>query len=142
MGQSLMIIYSKFFVEVHQVLHCVILFSKPLALLNLFHQQCQGLIQKQKVDIDGKNSDQINVENRLYQPLNKDPTKNVYVRSISERALLNPRYITNFTTKNGVKNLPPGMLWTNILITNKSITNDSIRKEQILDFKKRQRKKE
>ena len=33
----------------------------------------------------------------------KDHTKNVYVRSVSERALLNPGYITNFTTMNGVK---------------------------------------
>ena len=36
-------------------------------------------------------------------------TKNVHVRSVSERALLNPGYITKFTTKNGVKNLPPGL---------------------------------
>ena len=31
-------------------------------------------------------------------------SKNVY-----ERALLNPGYITNFITKNEVKNLPPGL---------------------------------
>ena len=79
----MMIIYSNYFVEVHQVLHCMILFSKPLALLNLplltlFHQQLKTI------------------------------TKNGYVRSVSERALLNPGYITNFTTKNGLKNLPPG----------------------------------
>ena len=52
-----MIIYSNYFVEVHQVLHCVILFSKPLALLTLFHQQLKII------------------------------TKNVYVQSVSERAL-------------------------------------------------------
>ena len=39
----------------------------------------------------------------------KDHTKNVYVQSVSERALLNLEYTTNFTTKNGVKNLPPGL---------------------------------
>ena len=57
----------------------VILFSKPLALLTLFHQQLKTI------------------------------TKNVHVRSVSERALLNPGYITNFTTKNRMKNLPPGL---------------------------------
>ena len=36
-------------------------------------------------------------------------TKNVYVRSVSERALLNPGYITNFITQNEVKNLPSGL---------------------------------
>ena len=56
-----MIIYSNYFVEVHQVLHYVILFSKPLTLLTLFHQQYQGLIQKQKVDIDGEKSAQISI---------------------------------------------------------------------------------
>ena len=65
--------------EVHQVLHCVILFSKPLALLTLFHQQLKTI------------------------------TKNVYVRSVSEKALLNPGYTTNFTAKNGLKKLPPGL---------------------------------
>ena len=34
-------------------------------------------------------------------------TTNLYVRSVSERALLNPRYIINLITKNYVKNLPP-----------------------------------
>ena len=62
--------------KVHQV--CVILFSKPLALLTLFHEQLKTI------------------------------TKNTYARSVSERAILNPGYITNFTTKNGLKNLPPG----------------------------------
>ena len=74
-----MIIYSNYFVEVHQVFHCVILFSKHLALLTLFHQQLKTI------------------------------TKNVYVRNVSERVLLNPGYIANFTTKNGLKNLPPGL---------------------------------
>ena len=74
-----MIIYSNNFVEVHQVLHCVILFSKPLALLTLFLQQLKTI------------------------------TKNVHVRSVSKRALLNPGYITNFTTKNGLQNLLPGL---------------------------------
>ena len=74
-----MIIYSNYFVEVYQVLHCVILFSEPLALLTLFHQQLRTI------------------------------AKNVYVQSVSERALLNPGYITNFITKNGMKNLPPGL---------------------------------
>ena len=39
----MMVIYSKYFVEVHQVLQCVILFSKPLALLTLFHQQLKTI---------------------------------------------------------------------------------------------------
>ena len=39
----MMIIYSNYFVEVHQVLQCVILFSKPLALLTLFHQQLKTI---------------------------------------------------------------------------------------------------
>ena len=73
------IIYSNYFVEVHQVLHWVILFSKPLLLLTLFHQQLKII------------------------------TKNVHVRSVSERPLLNPGYITDFSTKNGLKNLPQGL---------------------------------
>ena len=60
----MMIIYSNYFVEVLKVLHCVILFSKPLALLTLFHQQWQDLIQKQKVDIDGEHSAQITIAAR------------------------------------------------------------------------------
>ena len=39
----MMIIYSNYFVEVHQVLQCVILFSQPLALLTLFHQQLKTI---------------------------------------------------------------------------------------------------
>ena len=54
-----MIIDSDYFAEIQQVLHCVILFSKPLALLILFHQQQQGLIQQKNVDIDDENSAQI-----------------------------------------------------------------------------------
>ena len=38
-GQSMAFIYINYFKRVHQVVHCVILFSKPLALLTLFHQQ-------------------------------------------------------------------------------------------------------
>ena len=33
----------------------------------------------------------------------------MYMLEVFEGALLNPGYITNFTTKNGVKNLPPGL---------------------------------
>ena len=40
-------------------------------------------------------------------PTLKTITKNVYIRSVSQTALLNPGYITNFTTKNGIKSLPP-----------------------------------
>ena len=42
-------------------------------------------------------------------PTIKTITKNVYVQSVSDRVLLNPGYITNFTTKNGVKTLSPGL---------------------------------
>ena len=38
-----MVIYSKYLMEVHQVLQCVILCSRPLALLTLFHQQLKTI---------------------------------------------------------------------------------------------------
>ena len=62
-----MIIYSNYLVEVHQILHCVILFSKPFASLHSI-----SLIIK-------------------------TITKNAYVRSVSEKVLLNPGYATSFT---------------------------------------------
>ena len=34
---------------------------------------------------------------------------NIITKNVYERALLNPGYITNFITKNEVKNLPPGL---------------------------------
>ena len=42
-------------------------------------------------------------------PTKKSITENIYVQSVSERALLNPRYITNFITKSRMKNLRPGL---------------------------------
>ena len=42
-------------------------------------------------------------------PTVKTINKNIYVQSVSERTLLNPGCITNFITKNGVENLPPGL---------------------------------
>ena len=52
-------------------------------------------------------------------------TKNIYVRSVS---LLNPGYITNFTTKNGVKNLPPELYSKNNDAQNQK--NDSVEKNR------------
>ena len=45
----------------------------------------------------------------IISPTIKTITENVYVQSVSETALLNPGYITNFITENKVKNLPPGL---------------------------------
>ena len=45
----------------------------------------------------------------IISPTIKSITKNVYVRSVSQRELLNPACITNFITKNGVRNLSTGL---------------------------------
>ena len=47
----MMIIYSNYFVEVPQVLQRMILFSKPLAVLTLFHQQLQTINKNVYVSI-------------------------------------------------------------------------------------------
>ena len=61
--------------------------------------------------------------------------KNVYVRSVSERVLLilDIRLILLVLfTKNGVKNLPPGI--GNIFFNNEQkYTNDTVRKKQVVD---------
>ena len=78
-------------------------------------------------------------------PTIKTITKNIYVRSVSERALLNPGYITNFTCdlhKEWGKKLATRTVVNKYFNNKQKHTNDLVRKEQIVDFKKRQRKKE
>ena len=74
----------------------------------------------------------------------KTITKNVYVRSVSER-VLNPGYSAIFTYdlhKQWNEKLATRTV-VNIFFNNEQkYTHDSVRKEQIGDFKKRQRKKE
>ena len=62
----------------------------------------------------------------------KTVTKNVYIQSVSDRVLLNPRYSTKFTW---------GEKLAARTVVHINHTNDLVRKEQI-DFKTRQRKKE
>ena len=74
-------------------------------------------------------------------PTIKTITKNVYVRGVSERVLLNPWYSTNFTCdihkEWGEK--PTTKTVVNIFsITKKKHSNDSVRKEQIVHFEKKQ----
>ena len=74
----------------------------------------------------------------------KTVTKNVYIQSVSDRVLLNPRYSTKFTCdphKEWAEKLAARTV-VHIFFNNEiNHTNDLVRKEQI-DFKTRQRKKE
>ena len=109
-----MVFNTSYLVEVHQVLHFVILLFRPLALWTI-----------------------------------KTITKNVYVRSVSEKVLLNPGYSTNFTCdlrKKWSEKLAARTV-VNVIFNNKQehiykwLANDSVRKEQIVDFEKRHREK-
>ena len=74
----------------------------------------------------------------------KTVTKNVYIQSVSDRVLLNPRYSTKFTCdphKEWGEKLAARTV-VHIFFNNEiNHTNDLVRKEQI-DFKTRQRQKE
>ena len=103
-----MIICSNYFVEVHQILQCVILFSKPSALLTLFHQQLKTINENAYVpSVLGITKSWI-----YYQFYHKE-----WAEKLAARTVVN-KYFTN----------------------EQKHTNDSVRKEQIVDFKKRQRK--
>ena len=76
-------------------------------------------------------------------PTIKTITKNVW--SISERALLNPEYSTNFTCdlyKEWGEKLAARTVINVSFNNGQKYTNESVRKEQTVDFKKRQGKKE
>ena len=78
-------------------------------------------------------------------PTIKAITKNVYVRNNSERVLLNPGYSTNFTCdlhKEWGETLAVRTVVNIFFNDEQKHTNNSVRKEQIIDCKKKQRKKE
>ena len=78
-------------------------------------------------------------------PAIKTVTKNVYARSVSERVLLNPGDSTNFTCdlyKEWGEKLAARTVINTCFNNEQKNTNDPVRKEQIVDLKKRQRKKE
>ena len=71
--------------------------------------------------------------------------KNVYAQSISERVLLNPKYSTNFTCnlhRELSEKLAARIVVNMFFHKKQKHTNQSVRQEQVVDFKKGQRKKE
>ena len=108
----MMIIYSNYLVEVHQVLQRDFIF------------QTFSIID-------------------FISPTIKTITKNIYVRSVSERVLLYPGYCTNSTFdrhKEWGEKLAARIVVNQFFINEQKHSNYSLRKEQIVDFKKRQRK--
>ena len=103
-----MIIYSDYLVKVSRVLHCVILFFKPLALFTLFH--------------------------------------NNYIKCICSQCFregITKFWIYyHFCHKEWEEKLTTSTVVNKYFDNEQKYTNDSVRKEEIADFKKRQRKKE
>ena len=54
-----MIIDSNYFVEIHQVLLCVIFVFQTFSIIDFISPTITGLIQQKNVDIDDENSAQI-----------------------------------------------------------------------------------